>query len=122
MKLNTKISLEQNNLVARVQLTGGLNTDTAPEFDQRLQELLAQDHKLVVLDMQQLDYISSAGLRVIFRAAKETKSNGNHLAATNRKPHIEKVFEILQDVPGMSVFANEEELDEYLRELLKTDL
>lgn len=121
MKLNIRVSLEQDNLVARVQLTGGLNTDTAPEFDERLQALLAKNHKLVVLDMKELEYISSAGLRVIFKGSKDSKSQGNHLAATNRKPHIEKVFEILKDVPGISVFANDEELDEYVQELLKTE-
>lgn len=122
MKLNIKISHEHDNRVARVQLAGGLNTDTAPEFEKRLQELLAQNCKLVILDMEELDYVSSAGLRVIFKASKDSKAKGNHLAATNRKPHIEKVFEILQDVPGMSVFANEEALAQYLRELLKIDL
>ena len=116
MKLTITTSLERDNLVARVQLKGWLNTDTALEFDQYMQELSAQNHKFVVLDMEELEYVSSAGLRVIFKASKEAKDKGNHLAATNRKPHIEKVFEILQDVPGMSVFANDEELDEYLRE------
>ena len=121
MKLSINTSLEKDNQVARVQLTGGLNTDTAPEFDERLEELLAQNHKLLILDMKELEYISSAGLRVIYRASKESKSNGKHLAATNRKPHIEKVFEILKDVPGMSVFENEEELEAYVQELLKNE-
>ena len=69
---------------------------------------------LTVLDMKELDYISSAGLRVIFKAAKEVKAAGNRLAAANRKPHIDKVFEILKALPDMAVFANDEEMDEYL--------
>jgi len=121
MKLNITVSLERDDQVARIRLQGGLNTDTAPEFDQCLQEQVAQNRKLVVLDMEELDYISSAGLRVIFKASKESKAKGNYLAATNRKPHVEKVFEILQDVPGMSVFANDEALALYLQELLKTN-
>ena len=35
-------------------------------------------------------------------------------AWTNRKPHIDKVFEILKALPDMAVFASEEELDDYL--------
>ena len=64
--------------------------------------------------MKDLDYISSAGLRVIFKAAKQTKSSGRKLAAANRKPHIDKVFEILKALPDMAVFANDQELDDYL--------
>jgi hypothetical protein len=36
------------------------------------------------------------------------------MAAANRKPHIDKVFEILKALPDMTVFADEQELDDYL--------
>lgn len=114
MDLTTTVSVDEDNSVARVGLKGALNTDTAPEFEERLQKIVAEGHQLTVLDMKELDYISSAGLRVIFKAAKQTKSAGRRLAAANRKPHIDKVFEILKALPDMAVFANDEELDEYL--------
>ena len=114
MVLLTTVSVDEENSVARVGLKGALNTDTAPEFEERLQKIVAEGYQLTVLDMKELDYISSAGLRVIFKAAKQTKSAGRRLAAANRKPHIDKVFEILKALPDMAVFANDEELDEYL--------
>ncbi len=114
MDLNTKVDIDENKSVARIALIGTLNTDTAPGFETRLQEVVARGMQLTVLDMKDLDYISSAGLRVIFKAAKEVKSAGHRLAAANRKPHIDKVFEILKALPDMAVFANDEEMDEYL--------
>ena len=114
MDLTTTVSVDEDNSVARVGLKGALNTDTAPEFEERLQKIVAEGYLLTVLDMKELDYISSAGLRVIFKAAKQTKSAGRRLAAANRKPHIDKVFEILKALPDMAVFANDQELDEYL--------
>ena len=114
MDLTTTVSIDEENSVARVALTGALNTDTAPAFENRLQEVLDDEHQLIVLDMKELDYISSAGLRVIFKAAKQAKAGGRSLAAANRKPHIDKVFEILKALPDMAVFANEQELDDYL--------
>ncbi|MEH6580542.1 MAG: STAS domain-containing protein [Halioglobus sp.] len=114
MKLTTNTTIDETSSVARVALTGALNTDTAPAFDQQLQDLVASNYKLTVLDMKELDYISSAGLRVIFKAAKQSKAAGNRLAAANRKPHIDKVFEILKALPDMAVFADDKELDEYL--------
>jgi anti-anti-sigma factor len=117
MKLTTNIAIDEDNSVARVSLVGALNSDTAPAFEQRLQAVVDKDYSLTVLDMKELDYISSAGLRVIFKAAKQAKAAGNRLAAANRKPHIDKVFEILKALPDMAVFANDQELDDYLESM-----
>ena len=114
MELTTNVAVDEDNSVARVALIGALNTDTAPAFDIRLQEIIARGYHLTVLDMKDLDYISSAGLRVIFKASKQAKAAGNRMAAANRKPHIDKVFEILKALPDMAVFANDQELDDYL--------
>ncbi len=114
MELNTEVEIDENKSVARVSLTGALNTDTAPAFESSLQDVVDKGMQLTVLDMKDLDYISSAGLRVIFKAAKQIKADGRRLAAANRKPHIDKVFEILKALPDMAVFANDQEMDEYL--------
>ncbi|MGL4564541.1 MAG: STAS domain-containing protein [Halioglobus sp.] len=114
MELTTTVTVDEANSLARVALAGALNTDTAPDFEQRLLAVLAGGQELTVLDMKDLDYISSAGLRVIFKAAKQAKAAGQRVAAANRKPHIDKVFEILKALPDRTVFANEAELDDYL--------
>jgi len=114
MHLRTDVRLDEERSVARIALIGALNTDTAPEFERCLQDVVAQGLMLTVLDMKDLDYISSAGLRVIFKAAKNVKDDGRRLAAANRKPHIDKVFDILQALPDMAVFADDQEMDEYL--------
>lgn len=115
MELTTTVVADKENSVARVALAGALNTDTAPAFERRLMAVLEEDHQLTVLDMKDLDYISSAGLRVIFKAAKQARGAGKRMAAANRKPHIDKVFEILKALPDMAVFANDQELDDYLK-------
>jgi anti-anti-sigma factor len=117
MELTTTVAIDESNSVARVSLAGALNTDTAPAFEGRLQEVVDQGLALTVLDMKNLDYISSAGLRVIFKLAKQVKAKGNRLAAANRQPHIDKVFEILKALPDMAVFANDEEMDAYLESM-----
>ena len=114
MELTTSVTVDEVKSVARVALVGALNTDTAPDFEQSLLAVLQDGHELTVLDMQELDYISSAGLRVIFKAAKQANAAGQRVAAANRKPHIDKVFGILKALPDMTVFANEAELDAYL--------
>jgi len=114
MDLKTTVDYDENKSFARVALDGALNTDTAPGFEVRLQDVIERGMQLTVLDMKDLDYISSAGLRVIFKAAKQVKSAGHKLAAANRQPHIDKVFEILKALPDMAVFADDAEMDDYL--------
>lgn len=114
MDLTTTVTTDPAHSMARVHLAGGLNTDTAPAFEDRLTTVLAEGHALTVLDMRDLDYISSAGLRVIFKASKQARAADQRLAAANRKPHIDKVFEILKALPDMAVFATDQELDDYL--------
>ncbi|WP_439106545.1 STAS domain-containing protein [Congregibacter sp.] len=114
MNLDTQLHEDHAKSLLRVSMIGGLNTDTAPGFESILAGAIAEDWKMVLLDMQALDYVSSAGLRVIFKAAKQLKSAGRSLAVANRQPQIEKVFEILQALPDMEVFSNDAELDEYL--------
>jgi sigma-B regulation protein RsbU (phosphoserine phosphatase) len=117
MQLHTGVTVDEARSVARVSMDGALNTDTAPAFETCLQEVLDAGHQLTVLDMKSLDYISSAGLRVIFRAAKQSRSAGRKLAVANRKPHIDKVFEILRALPDLAVFASDAELETYLEGL-----
>ncbi|MEO1078994.1 MAG: STAS domain-containing protein [Pseudomonadota bacterium] len=114
MTLNTSVAENAEKSLLRVGLAGSLDSDTAPELEPVLDEAVAGTAELVVLDMAELDYISSAGLRVIFKASKALKAAGRRLAVAKRQPQIEKVFEILQALPDMAVFADDDELDEYL--------
>lgn len=114
MELTTTTSVDEAADLVRLALIGALNSETAPAFEREVTAVAAAGHQLLVLDMAQLDYISSAGLRVVFKTAKQLKAEGRSLAVANRQPQITKVFEILQALPDMRVFANERELDAYL--------
>lgn len=63
--MNDSFSIDLNEGVAKITLAGRLDTTNAPEFSEKLKELIGQDIKKVVFFMEDLEYISSAGLRVI---------------------------------------------------------
>ena len=75
MSLNISIQ-EDKPSVIRVSLGGRLDTITAPELEQELDQLDTQSLSLVIFDMETLEYISSAGLRVIFKTVKTMKEKG----------------------------------------------
>jgi anti-anti-sigma factor len=99
--------------IARVLVAGSLDSNTAPELEKTLAGIDAAV-LLIVLDMQDLEYISSAGLRVIFAALKRQDAKGGELVFTNMGPGVKHVFEIVKALPSMNVFASLEEMDEYL--------
>jgi len=98
----------------RLNLGGRLDTTTAPELEKRIDEVLAAKPLAVVFDLEKLEYISSAGLRAIFRTQKVMKAAGGQMLMVNLQPAVQKVFDIVRALPLKSVFKNIDELDDYL--------
>lgn len=114
MSLQLTALYEESDTIAIIRLGGSLDTNTAGQLDAKAAEVIKPEIKLVMLDMKDLDYISSAGIRSVFKIVKAMKAQGGKVGASNRKPQISKVFEIIQALPDMQIFANDEEMDEYL--------
>lgn len=64
-------------LVLRPQ--GRLDSSGAPGFEQRVRERLAEGQRRLVIDLGALDYVSSAGLRILLVAARSLKAEGGAL-------------------------------------------
>jgi anti-sigma B factor antagonist len=97
-----------------VQLTGSLDTATAPELERQLAPVLGGPVKEIAFDLAQLKFISSAGLRVFSAVRKTLKERGGQASFVNMQPQIQEVFEIIKALPGVAVFQNVAELDHYL--------
>ena len=113
MSLNIKIKKEQG-AAKRVSLNGRLDTNTAPELEAELDTLVAEPIQLLVFDMTDLEYISSAGLRVVFKATKAMKAKGGKSGILKMQPQIKKVFDIVKALPDVPIFKDDDEMDEYL--------
>jgi anti-sigma B factor antagonist len=113
--MSLTISLDASRVpFQRLSIGGRLDTATAPELEKKIDEVLAAKPLAVVFDMAQLEYISSAGLRAIFRAQKAMHAANGEVLMVNMKPAVQKVFDIVKALPLKSVFRSVEELDEYL--------
>jgi anti-anti-sigma factor len=104
----------------RVVLSGRIDTHTYQDLDQQLAILMANpvlDH--LVLDLAGVDYISSAGVRSVFRARKTMTARAARVLVVNPQPQIRKVFDIVKAVPVSEVFTSVAELDAYLDKMQK---
>jgi len=93
---------------------GRLDTNTYLEFEKHVAPYLNGGTKVLVLDMAELDYLSSAGLRAIFKTQKNIVANAGIFLMTRLQPQIARVFEIVKALPKEQVFASIEEVDAYL--------
>jgi len=103
-----------NSNTLSLALDGQLDSLTAPDLDKSIQINLTENIKTLIFDLQNLSFISSAGLRVFAKARKILKSREGDVFFINITPQVKKVFDIVKAVPLSEVFANVEELDKYL--------
>lgn len=124
MSLDIRI-LPPANGSQRVLLAGRLDTHTYEDLDEALDPLLGRDLQSLVLDLGALEYISSAGLRSIFKARKALGGHGGKVLLVNPQAQIQKVLDVVKAVPMEEVFASTAEADAYLdamqRKVLRND-
>ncbi|MEO8365243.1 MAG: STAS domain-containing protein [Pseudoxanthomonas sp.] len=113
MSLQIKI-LPPANGSQRVGLGGRLDTHSYEDLDVALAPLLHRQLQSLVLDLAALDYISSAGIRSIFKARKALGEHGGKVLLVNPQPQIRKVLDIVQAVPMQEIFVSTAEADAYL--------
>ena len=75
----------------RVAVSGRLDTHTYEDLDEALAPLLTRQLHSLVLDLSGLEYISSAGIRSIFKARKTLAPHGGKVLLVNPQPQIQKV-------------------------------
>ena len=77
-----------------VALAGRFDAQSAGQVDSSLQARFQEGVKRLVVDMGRVEYVSSAGLRVLLAAAKKTSSLGGRLVLCGLQPYVLEVFEV----------------------------
>ncbi|MCR5505428.1 MAG: STAS domain-containing protein [Bacilli bacterium] len=95
-----KITKKQNGSELVLELEGSLNTSTSPMLDGALKDSL-NGIKLLVIDFEKVDYVSSAGLRVLLMAHKTMLDQGK-LVLKHVNQNVLDVF----NMTGFDEFLN----------------
>lgn len=87
--------IERNrNNIPLFSIRGRLDSNTSTEFEERLFSVIEGGALNLIVDFGELEYISSAGLRVILKTAKKLgRTNGNIILCSMRD-YVKEVFEI----------------------------
>ena len=76
-------------------LSGELDVVSAPGLQQRLAEVLSEPHKRVMLDLNGLTFVDSAGVSVLIRAKQAAESSGRTLVLRRPTEQLERVFALV---------------------------
>jgi anti-anti-sigma factor len=101
-----QISTRTSNDIHIVAISGSLDSSTSPEAQKSLDAVVAGAKK-VVLDFSALDYISSAGLRVLLGGAKQLRAKGGAFGMFGLNDSVREVFEISGFSSILSVYPSE---------------
>ncbi len=97
-----EISTRVENEIYIVDIVGNLDTNTSPEAENQLTQLMDQGVKKIVINFDKLDFITSAGLRVFLAASKRIKSEEGDIRICNLNETVQEVF----DISGFSTILN----------------
>lgn len=87
------IAIDKSGPVPVFQPEGQINSANAASFEADLMTQLDKGEQKIVLDLSRLNYISSAGLRVLL-LAKKMKQSGGALVLFGAQPNVKEIFEI----------------------------
>lgn len=102
--MELKTETRGNALVLAV--SGSLDALTAPELGDAISTQLRDGNTNLVADLSELDYTSSAGLRVMLNGVKEARQKGGDLRLAAIQPNVKKVLDLSGFMSIMKTFPD----------------
>lgn len=101
-----QIKTDVNNSKLLISLSGRLDTITSPQLEEEINSISLDKIEIFTLDVKELEYISSAGLRLVLKVHKKMTAQGGQLKLINVNDMIMDIF----DMTGMSDFLDIEKV------------
>ena len=89
-----EVHAEREGGILITRAEGRVDGTNAREFEEALHAAIGEDDRLLIMDLQDLSYISSAGLRAFLMIAKKLQARGGKLVVCSLADTINEVFEI----------------------------
>ncbi len=89
-----KITQEQKEEVRIFSLNGRFDAYSAGEVEDKLNLAISQGARKLLIDLDEIKYISSAGLRVLLAIAKKLKKEDGQIKLCCLQPYVKEVFDI----------------------------
>lgn len=97
-----EIKINDENGVTVVEILGSLDTNTAREAENTVNDIVDSDKEKLLIDLKETTFVSSAGLRVFLATSKKMTAQGKSLAFCSPNEVVQEVF----DISGFSSILN----------------
>lgn len=94
MQSTLGIKIENKGAVTLILIEGYFNPSMVTEINEKLYDILKSDCKSIVVDLHQLNYISSAGLRILLYVATEMENKGGKMALCAVSTGVQRVLKM----------------------------
>lgn len=102
--------------ITTLNLHGKLDSFTSNRLQEELLGLLVEGARKFIVDFSQVDYISSAGIRVFYVAAQRLEEISGQMVFCALPAHVKKIFDIVDMSSEFKIFATPGEAFRHLRE------
>ncbi len=89
-----EIDQKNNNGIEIFSVKGSLDSNTSTEFETLIYAALENGQRKLILNLENLDYISSAGIRVMLKTTKDLKRMEGNIVLCALQDYVKEVFEI----------------------------
>ena len=96
----------QNKDITLLAVKGFIDTTTAPEFEKKFLSLLGDKKFKLVVDLKDVNYISSAGWGIFISEIKRIRNQKGDLVLVGMNPEVSEVFELLEFNTILKSFPN----------------
>ena len=105
------LSIETDNrqMVSVMKVKGRVDSETAPELDDALTKLLQSNRNKIVLNLQEVNYMSSAGLRAMVKAYQSANKSGGDVRLAAVSEPIEVILRTVGMMQMFKMFSTSEE-------------
>ncbi|BAY25534.1 anti-sigma-factor antagonist [Calothrix sp. NIES-2100] len=95
-----------------IKLSGIINSATSQELRQRLNELIEEGAKIVLVDFQDVTFMDSSGLGALVLAFKSLRAANSQMALCSINEQVRILFELTSMDKVFEIFANQDEFHE----------
>mgnify|MGYP001544231261 CR=1 FL=1 len=88
-------SSSKHDDITLITISGSLDAETAPKFSKKLQGEIEKGSKKVLCNLENIEFIASAGLGVLISANQSLQKNGGEIRLAGLSDKITKIFKVM---------------------------
>ena len=103
------VTLDEIDQKMILRLEGRLDVSSTPQLEKKMQPIIDDGHTVIYLDFSDIDYLSSAGLRLLLAKTQELKAKKGNLILFSLTDEVKEVVEVAGFKKVFTIFASEKE-------------